>query len=417
MKKFSAFVIILLGTFSILFGIASISAKYAKQIVISDLLNLSIKVPDASTETETEPVEPPPYTVYFHTSDESGNDKIDETLTLNLYYDTQFTFPDAPQEGTFLGWSKDGFCLPVGATADDKRYAGETAKISDYLSSTSTNKELHFYDIYNEDRILFQLDKKTQHATPKVAYFYITKTSNYETDIVYKDANEKLNIQGASAYWNQTVDYYTIAYEYLDGTIDYYQVVFNVHRGLYYLYVPMCTNYTDANSVTYNYSGYVIDKNNYASAYRRNSDNELILAKPVKGVAGDTELFLGLELGHSHYSKDQDCKCDRCGLTKHNKNSSCVCSVCGVTSHNYNGLLDNTCNDCGYDKSGSSGGGGCVAEGTLVTLADGSQKPIEEVTYEDTLLVWDFFNGTYAKVPSVVIVNHGYSDWKNVELT
>lgn len=38
----------------------------------------------------------------------------------------------------------------------------------------------------------------------------------------------------------------------------------------------------------------------------------------------------------------------------------------------------------------------CLIAGTLITLADGTKKPIEEITYNDDLLVWDFFNGCFA---------------------
>lgn len=34
----------------------------------------------------------------------------------------------------------------------------------------------------------------------------------------------------------------------------------------------------------------------------------------------------------------------------------------------------------------------CLIEGTQITLADGSTKAIEDVTYDDELLVWDFYN-------------------------
>lgn len=37
----------------------------------------------------------------------------------------------------------------------------------------------------------------------------------------------------------------------------------------------------------------------------------------------------------------------------------------------------------------------CLIAGTLITLADGTKKPIEEITYDDNLLVWDFFNGCF----------------------
>ena len=37
----------------------------------------------------------------------------------------------------------------------------------------------------------------------------------------------------------------------------------------------------------------------------------------------------------------------------------------------------------------------CIIAGTFITLADGSKKPIEDITYDDNLLVWDFFNGCF----------------------
>lgn len=39
----------------------------------------------------------------------------------------------------------------------------------------------------------------------------------------------------------------------------------------------------------------------------------------------------------------------------------------------------------------------CLIEGTLVTLANGKTKPIEEITYDDELLVWNFYDGKFDK--------------------
>ncbi len=39
----------------------------------------------------------------------------------------------------------------------------------------------------------------------------------------------------------------------------------------------------------------------------------------------------------------------------------------------------------------------CLAEGTKITLADHTTKNIEDITYEDKLLVWDFDNGCFAE--------------------
>ena len=60
---------------------------------------------------------------------------------------------------------------------------------------------------------------------------------------------------------------------------------------------------------------------------------------------------------------------------------------------------------------------GCVTGDTLVTLADGNYKRIDEITPDDTLLVWDFYKGEYAAVPSAIISNHGYGENTVVKLT
>ncbi len=58
----------------------------------------------------------------------------------------------------------------------------------------------------------------------------------------------------------------------------------------------------------------------------------------------------------------------------------------------------------------------CVTPDTLVTLADGTQKRIDEVTYSDELLVWNFYTGEYDAVPSSIIMNHGYDNYTVVTL-
>lgn len=37
----------------------------------------------------------------------------------------------------------------------------------------------------------------------------------------------------------------------------------------------------------------------------------------------------------------------------------------------------------------------CLIEGTLITLADGTKKPIQDITYNDDLLVWNFYEGKF----------------------
>ena len=65
----------------------------------------------------------------------------------------------------------------------------------------------------------------------------------------------------------------------------------------------------------------------------------------------------------------------------------------------------------------ASSSGSCVASDTLVTLADGTQKRIDQVTYADKLLVWDFDKGEYTYANSSIIENHGYDMNEVIKLT
>ena len=45
----------------------------------------------------------------------------------------------------------------------------------------------------------------------------------------------------------------------------------------------------------------------------------------------------------------------------------------------------------------------CVAEGTMITLADGSQIAVENLTGNELLLVWNLFTGTFDIAPILFI--------------
>lgn len=53
----------------------------------------------------------------------------------------------------------------------------------------------------------------------------------------------------------------------------------------------------------------------------------------------------------------------------------------------------------------------CFVEGTLITLADGSKKAIEDITYDDHILCWDFDNGVQTAAKPVWITKRQYSDF------
>ena len=53
----------------------------------------------------------------------------------------------------------------------------------------------------------------------------------------------------------------------------------------------------------------------------------------------------------------------------------------------------------------------CVAEGTLVTMADGTKKPIEQVNQGDMVMTWSFWNGCYEAQPVILKWYHGTQVW------
>ncbi len=59
---------------------------------------------------------------------------------------------------------------------------------------------------------------------------------------------------------------------------------------------------------------------------------------------------------------------------------------------------------------------GCFASGTMITLADGSQKPIEEISSDDQILSWDFFTGEYVSQNISILVDHGEAEYKVTNL-
>ena len=64
-----------------------------------------------------------------------------------------------------------------------------------------------------------------------------------------------------------------------------------------------------------------------------------------------------------------------------------------------------------------SSGGSCVAEGTLVTLANGTQVPVETLTGNERLLVWDMLNGTYSSAPILFVDSDPAQEYRIIELT
>lgn len=65
----------------------------------------------------------------------------------------------------------------------------------------------------------------------------------------------------------------------------------------------------------------------------------------------------------------------------------------------------------------SSQSSSCIAEGSLITLADGSQKAVEELTGEELLLVWNMETGSFDVAPILFIDVDSRASYEIIELT
>ena len=59
----------------------------------------------------------------------------------------------------------------------------------------------------------------------------------------------------------------------------------------------------------------------------------------------------------------------------------------------------------------------CIASGTLITLANGTQKAIENVSANDHILAWDFIQGQYVAADVFCLTNHGEAEYEVLTLS
>ncbi len=64
-----------------------------------------------------------------------------------------------------------------------------------------------------------------------------------------------------------------------------------------------------------------------------------------------------------------------------------------------------------------SSGGSCITTGSLITLADGTQTAVENLTGNEQLLVWDMLNGTFTSAPILFIDTDPTTTYEVITLT
>ena len=97
----------------------------------------------------------------------------------------------------------------------------------------------------------------------------------------------------------------------------------------------------------------------------------------------------------------------------YSKNYNRSTTIKGADGTTYTSPFDMPAQNVTISASSSST---CIAEGTLITLADGTQKPIEELTYTDRILAWNLFTGRFQETSASYIVFHGRELYRVVSL-
>lgn len=81
-----------------------------------------------------------------------------------------------------------------------------------------------------------------------------------------------------------------------------------------------------------------------------------------------------------------------------NKKHTCTRSGCTASGSCVDDDGDDKCDVCGND--------GCVTPDTLITLADGSTKRVDELNGTEMLLVWNHITGEFTSAPVAYVIDH-----------
>ncbi len=365
------------------------------------------------------------------------------------YYDSgvvNISFEKSTQDATFdwdpmiLTVEKMGIQLPYTVTMNDVDYTGDIIHFAD-----TGNYTVHYTytDPYNYDEATNQYESRTYSKVVNLSVTAIPpEVVVYHPDFSYvgdwnrasrvvvinnksyvmPDISNTSGIFGSTTISGQTVYYPIVTLQgrsssngdYSSGEIYFFAPAFNSINIKDY-------NQTDGSvQYEYNASKQTWPHNNTSTTMPTNNNN-------LRSFEGEVFGVKGVSPGNTNAPWLSDCNVDNPNSAKAGKvqytNGLGLCFVTAgigrdapkngdsqqLTEFYYVG------NDgiryyyyIRYDyKQTKYQQSGCFASGTLITLADGTQKPIEELTAEDRILAWDFFTGTLVEEDISLLVNHG----------
>jgi len=316
-----------------------------------------------------------------------------------------------------------GNSLAVNVTMDGVNYTGKDIVFNDTETTTHTIVYSYYAEpCYDKDgnktneKVLFEqkLEVKVTVAKnsppPTFTFYYgtngsasagsphVTQPTNSYAGTVVQDGSTyyimpNASATSANAIGSKTINGKTIYYPIVDGinvrsgnSTDY---DFDRHYPIF-----KAVSISD-NGKSYSYSGTTAmpDTVTWVSA-------EFDSGNGVSGVGGGITLYNNKYLCQ-HQSKAGNAESGGTTVVKFS-----YAAEDGNTYNYYVGYRF-------YDESESST---CFTPDTLITLADGTQKRVDELKPTDTIIAWDFFTGTYVEKKISLLVNHGEALYKVTNL-
>lgn len=310
--------------------------------------------------------------VKFHSFDEEGNDIIYKVVPY-MNNESVVQTPEVPEDNanlTFVGWSAIGFhdsridSCTLQPEADDtypnKNYtygANSTIAISEIVQFADDDGVIDVYDIYEEYKF-----------TMGTAVVDSSSASSYPN----------ASIDGLSLVFKVTVD--DLPPEIQDK---------NVMAEI---------NYGDADTEVFGSPGYISYEFFNRSLYVHPGKNIYLVAPSSTAILDNLE---------KNYDTQASLTTEDTRYSDKLVDSLSI-EPMGKFNYTVNLTIKYTEKEVSNDDDGP-----CVASGTMITLADGSQIPIEELTMQHKLRVFDHEKGEYTTANILFIEDDGY-DYYNV---
>ena len=228
-----------------------------------------------------------------------------------------------------------------------------------------------------------------------------TKTSIDPPVFTNKGTAQAVMLQDDSKDWSY-------AFPVLDGiTVRYWSSAAQDYKTVELSTIEVANGSIDGNVWTYTCDDFTLT----ITGGKVHSDNSKIT--PKVSSDGKTLYFASLNKMFGTSTTQRDLILD---YVFSDTNASTSHAVRGTVKYSSSGMYDYE----DFEEDGSLAtpdNDSCVTGDTLVTLADGSTKRINEVVLGDLLLVWNFYEGKYDIAPAAVIFDHGITYNKVISLT